>query len=279
MGTLYLVATPIGNLEDISRRAVRVLSEATRVLAEDTRRTVVLMDHLGLRVPLVSLHEHNEAARTDQALTWLGNGDNLALVSDAGTPLISDPGERLVRAAVAAGHEVVPLPGPSAVLTALVSSGLASGSFVFLGFPPRSGRARDRLLDRVAGSEETVVLFESPVRLDSLLADLVNTCGEERLVSVARELTKVHEEVFRGTLTAALSYYEQTPPRGEVTVVIESLPDPGPPDAVDREVARTLARALVHEGLRPSHAAREVARRLGLPRNLAYEIVQGIGPE
>ena len=256
-----------------------MLSEATRVLAEDTRRTVVLMDHLGLRVPLVSLHEHNEAARTDQALAWLGEGEKLALVSDAGTPLISDPGERLVRAAADAGHEVVPLPGPSAVLTALVSSGLASSSFVFLGFPARRGRDRDRLLDRVAGSEETVVLFESPERLDSLLADLASACGEERLVSVARELTKVHEDVFRGTLAEALRYYERTPPRGEVTVVIESLPDPGPPDAVDREVARTLARTLVHEGLRPSHAAREVARRLGLPRNLAYEIVQGLGPE
>ena len=279
MGTLYLVATPIGNLEDISRRAARVLSEATRVLAEDTRRTVVLMDHLGLRVPLVSLHEHNEAARTDQALAWLGEGENLALVSDAGTPLISDPGERLVRAAADAGHEIVPLPGPSAVLTALVSSGLASGSFVFLGFPARRGRERSRLLDRVAGSEETVILFESPERLDSLLADLANACGEERRVSVARELTKIHEEVFRGTLAEALRYYGGTPPRGEVTVVIESLPEPGPPDAVDHEAARTLALTLVHEGLRPSHAAREVARRLGLPKNLAYEIVQGLGPE
>ena len=256
-----------------------MLSEATRVLAEDTRRTVVLMDHLGLRVPLVSLHEHNEAARTDQALAWLGDGEKLALVSDAGTPLISDPGERLVRAAADAGHEVVALPGPSAVLTALVSSGLASSSFVFLGFPARRGRDRDRLLDRVADSEETVVLFESPARLGSLLADLANACGEERLVSVARELTKVHEDVFRGTLAEALRYYERTPPRGEVTVVIESWPGPGPPDVVDREVARTLARTLVHEGLRPSHAAREVARRLGLPRNLAYEIVQGLGPE
>ena len=279
MGTLYLVATPIGNLEDVTRRAVRVLSEVTRVLAEDTRRTVVLMDHLGLRVPLVSLHEHNEAGRTDQALAWLGEGENLALVSDAGTPLISDPGERLVRAAAEAGHEVVPLPGPSAVLSALVSSGLASGSFVFLGFPPRKGEERSQLLDRVAGSEETVVLFESPERLDSLFADLAPACGEERRVAVARELTKVHEEVFRGTLAEAVLYYERTPPRGEVTVVIESSPERGPPDAVDQEVARTLARTLVHEGLRPSHAAREVARRLGLPRNLAYEIVQGLGRE
>jgi 16S rRNA (cytidine1402-2'-O)-methyltransferase len=148
-----------------------------------------------------------------------------------------------------------------------------------LGFPARRGRERSRLLDRVAGSEETVVLFESPERLGSLLADLANECGEERRVSVARELTKVYEDIFRGTLAGALRYYEQTPPRGEVTVVVESLPEPGPPDVADREVARTLARILVQQGLRPSHAAREVARRLGLPRNLAYEIVQEIGVE
>ena len=279
MGTLYLVATPIGNLEDISRRAARVLSEVTRVLAEDTRRTVVLMEHLGLRVPLVSLHEHNEAARTEQALAWLAGGEDLALVSDAGTPLISDPGDRLVRAAVEAGHAIVPLPGPSAVLTALVSSGLPSDRFVFLGFPPRRGGERSRLLDRVAGSEETVILFESPERLGSLLGDLAGVCGEGRRVAVARELTKVHEEVVRGTLAEALRYYEETPPRGEVTVVIESAAERGPPDAADQAAARSLARALVDEGLRPSHAAREVARRLGLPKNLAYEIVQEVERE
>ena len=256
-----------------------MLSEVTRVLAEDTRRTVVLMDHLGLRVPLVSLHEHNEAGRTDQALVWLGQGEDLALVSDAGTPLISDPGERLVRAAAEAGHKVVPLPGPSAVLSALVSSGLASGRFTFLGFAPRRGKERSQTLDRVSGSEETVVLFESPERLPSLLADLAQTCGEERRVAVARELTKVHEEVFRGTLAEAFLHYERNRARGEVTVVIEAVPDRGPPDAVDHAAARTLASTLVQEGLRPSHAAREVARRLGLPRNLAYEIVQGLGQE
>src|SRR5688572_11761553 len=200
MGTLYLVATPIGNLEDISRRAARVLGEVTRVLAEDTRRTAVLLDHLGVRAPLVSLHEHNEAERTEEALGWLAAGDDLALVSDAGTPLVSDPGARLVRAAAGGGHAVVPLPGASAVLAALVASGLSSDRFAFLGFPPRKGVERARLLDRVAGAEETVVLFESPERLGTLLADLAEACGPERGVAVARELTKLHEQFVRGTL-------------------------------------------------------------------------------
>jgi 16S rRNA (cytidine1402-2'-O)-methyltransferase len=274
VGTLYLVATPIGNLEDISRRAARVLGEVARVLAEDTRRTAVLLNHLGAHPPLVSLHEHNEAERTDEALAWLEAGEDLALVSDAGTPLVSDPGARLVRAAADAGHNVVPLPGASAVLAALIASGLPTERFAFLGFPPRKGGERTGLLERVAGSEETVVLFESPERLGALLADLADACGEDRRVAVARELTKVHEEVVRGTLAEALRYYEENPPRGEVTLVVEGASAPPAADAADRAAARTLAQALVDEGLRPSHAAREVARRLGLPRNLAYEIVQ-----
>jgi 16S rRNA (cytidine1402-2'-O)-methyltransferase len=279
VGTLYLVATPIGNLEDISRRAARVLGEVTRVLAEDTRRTAVLLNHLGAHPPMVSLHEHNEAERTGEALGWLDAGEDLALVSDAGTPLVSDPGARLVRAAADAGHPVVPLPGASAVLAALVASGLSSERFAFLGFPPRKGIQRTQLLERVAASEETVILFESPERLGALLADLAEACGEERGVAVARELTKVHEEVVRGTLAKALRYYEETPPRGEVTLVVEGASVSLAPDAADRAAARTLAQALVDEGLRPSHAAREVARRLGLPRNLAYEIVQTLEHE
>ena len=253
-----------------------MLSEVSRVLAEDTRRTAVLLDHLGVRVPLVSLHEHNEAGRSGEVLGWLAAGEDLALVSDAGTPLVSDPGDRIVRMAAAAGHAVVPLPGASAVLAALVASGLPSERFVFLGFAPRKGGERARLLDRVAGSEETVIVFESPERLRALLSDLSEVCGPERRVAVARELTKIHEEIVRGTLAETLRYYEGCPARGEVTVVVEPMIEPGEPDAVDREAARSLARALLNDGSRPSQAAREVARRLGLPRNLAYEIVQGL---
>lgn len=276
VGTLYLVSTPIGNLEDVTRRAARILGEVSRVLAEDTRRTAVLLEHLGLRVPLVSLHEHNEAERCGEVLGWLAEGAALALVSDAGTPLVSDPGHRLVRAAAEAGHRVVPLPGPSAVLAALVASGLPSERFAFLGFVPRKGGERARTLDRIAGTEEAVVVFESPERLGALLADLEEACGADREVAVARELTKVHEQVVRGTVAEAGRYYQEHPARGEVTLVIAPTAVGAEPDAADEAAARTLARALVEEGIRPSHAAREVARRLGLPRNLAYEIVQGL---
>ncbi len=278
MATLYLVATPIGNLEDVTRRAARVLGEVDRVLAEDTRRSAVLLDHLGVRTPLVSLHEHNEEGRARQVLGWLDAGENLALVSDAGTPLVSDPGARLVDAVIGAGHAVVPVPGPSAVISALVASGLSPERFAFLGFPPRQGKERERLLDRVARSEETCVLFESPWRLEALLAALEARCGGERRAAVAREMTKLHEEVRRGTLEELRRYYQEDTPKGEVTVVVDAgeALDTG---AVDAAAAEALARALLEEGLRPSQAAREVARRLGVPRNAAYQVVQSLAEE
>lgn len=278
MSTLYLVSTPIGNLDDLTVRAARVLRDADRILAEDTRRTRILADHVGAEAPLVSLHAHNEAERTRAVLGWLDAGEELALVSDAGTPLVSDPGGRVVNAVAAAGHRVIPIPGPSAVLAALVASGLPVETFAFLGFPPRKGKDRSALLDRVATSTETVILFESPNRLTRLLEELVERCGEERQVAVAREITKVHEEFVRGTLSEALRYYEEHPPRGEVTVVVgrgDNAPvDPG----VLEEDARALARDLLEEGGRPSGVAREVARRLDLPRNTAYRIVHELDP-
>jgi len=276
MGALHLVSTPIGNLADVTRRAAEVLGSVDTVLAEDTRRTRILLEHLGLKTPLRSLHAHNEAERVAEVLDALDRGDELALVSDAGTPGVSDPGSRLVRAAAEAGHRIVPVPGPSAVLAALAGSGLPADRFAFLGFPPRKGGERDALLERVASAAETVVLFESPERLGALLADLEALCGPERRVAVARELTKVHEEFVRGTIEEARRYYGENPPRGEVTVVVGAAPEVGEPDAVDEEAARALARALLDEGHRPSRAAREVSRRLGVPRNLAYEIVHSL---
>ncbi len=275
MATLYLVSTPIGNLDDLSPRAARVLGEVDRVLAEDTRRTGVLMQHLGAHTPMVSLHAHNEAERTERVLAWLEAGESLALVSDAGTPLVSDPGDRLVTAAAAAGHDVVPLPGPSAVLAALVGSGLPAARFTFLGFADRKGKARAGLLARVARAEETVVLFESPQRLDALLRDLAEACGPEREVAVARELTKVHEEFVRGTVVEVRDHFVAHPPRGEVTVVV------GPSAAEadegsDEEAARSLARSLLERGLRASEVAQEVSRHAGVSRNTAYRIVQDV---
>jgi 16S rRNA (cytidine1402-2'-O)-methyltransferase len=224
---------------------------------------------------MVSLHAHNEAERVRRVVGWLDAGETLALVSDAGTPVVSDPGGRLVHAVVEAGHEVVPIPGASAVLAALVGSGLSGDRFVFLGFPERKGKARGELLGRVASATEPVVLFESPQRLARLLEDLAAACGGERGVSVARELTKVHEEFVRGTLAEALAYYREHPPRGEVSLVVAPA-DGAPDDTAAEEEAGQVARALLDEGTKPSQVARELTRRLGLARNAAYRIVQEV---
>ncbi len=276
MATLYVVSTPIGNLADLSPRAADTLRSVRRILAEDTRRTRVLAAHAGAQASLVSLHEHNEAERTGKILEWLAAGEDLALVTDAGTPLVSDPGGRVVRAVAEAGFEVVPIPGPSAVLAALVGSGLPSGRFAFLGFAERKGGARRELLERVAGSRETVVLFESPNRLAPLLEDLAQACGRGRAVAVARELTKVHEEFFRGTLEEAIAYYRDRPARGEVTVVVAPAEDAAVRG--DRtEAVRLLAEELLALGGKPSEVARKVAERLDVARNEAYRIVHDLG--
>ncbi len=275
MATLYLVSTPIGHLGDLSPRAADTLRSVDRILAEDTRRTRILANHAEARAPLVSLHAHNERARIARILGWLEAGESLALVSDAGTPLVSDPGGRVVAAVAEGGYDIVPIPGPSAVLAALISSGLPTDRFVFLGFPERKGKGRRTLLDRVASSEETVVLFESPRRLVALLEALVEACGPERRVSVARELTKIHEEIRRGTLVEVAAYYRERPPKGEVTLVVAA----GEQDALaaDREAeAVSLAEELIGEGMKPSAAARELANRLRVARNDAYRIVHDL---
>ena len=276
MSTLYLVSTPIGNLSDVTDRAREVLDAVDLVLAEDTRRSRILLDHLDIPTDLRSLHAHNEAERTDEVLELLEQGMDLALVSDAGTPLVSDPGARVVAAAADGGHRVVPIPGPSAVLAALAASGLPADRFTFLGYPPRKGGERDEVLERVATADETVVLFESPERLEALLVDLDRLCGPRRRLAVARELTKVHEEIVRGTIPDVHRYYQEHSPRGEITVVVEAAPEREGPDAVDEAAARALARALLEEGMRPSRASREVARRLGIPRNAAYRLVHSL---
>lgn len=272
MGRLYVVSTPIGNLEDVSARAVRILGEVARVLAEDTRRTRILLSRHGVRTSVLSAHVGNEEARARQVVGWLDAGEELALVTDAGTPLLSDPGARIVRATIGAGHEVVPIPGASALLAALVGSGLDATRFTFLGFPPRSGGERTRRLEEVAASPHTVVLYEAANRLPRLLADLAAACGPERNAVVARELTKAHEEFARGTLEQLIAYYPEAP-RGEVVVLVESAPDgPGAAEEAGEETARVLARALLEAGRRPSAVARELARELGIARNRAYEI-------
>ncbi len=276
MSTLYIVATPIGNLSDTSGRAIELLGSVDGVLAEDTRRTKVLMDHFELRAPLTSLHEHNEASRIGSIVDRLDSGQRLALVSDAGTPLLSDPGERLVLTVVEAGHDVVPVPGPSAVLTALVGAGFPTVPFTFHGFLPRKKGPRREILERIVGAGETSVVFEAPRRLGALLSDLVGLAGEERQVVVAREMTKIHEEFFRGTMGDAARYYGERPPRGEITVVVSPKAEEETEQRVDAAAARALAEALLAEGLTQSRAAREVSVRLKIAKNLAYEIVHSL---
>lgn len=272
MARLYIVSTPIGNLSDMTYRAVEVLGSVSRVLAEDTRRTGVLLKRYEIDARLVSAHEHNEAGRAEQVVEWLDGGDDLALVSDAGTPLVSDPGARLVEAAVSAGHDVVPIPGPSAVLAALVASGLPAEPFTFYGFIARSGAERTDRLAELATLPHTAVLYESPERLVRLLDDLAERSAPERRVSVARELTKLHEDHQRGTLSDVADHYREAGVRGEVVVVVDGAA--GVAVEVDEAAAEALAGALLEAGQRPSVVAREVSRRLSVPRNHAYEIVQ-----
>ncbi|HWV57369.1 MAG TPA: 16S rRNA (cytidine(1402)-2'-O)-methyltransferase [Longimicrobiales bacterium] len=276
MSRLYIVSTPIGNLGDFTHRGEEVLSGVSRILAEDTRRTGVLLRHYGIRTRMVSLHAYNEVERASRILEWLAAGEELALVSDAGTPLLSDPGARIVRKVVEAGYEVVPVPGASALLASLVASGLDPEPFTFYGFLPRGGRRRRELLDTVARLDHTAVLYEAPGRLVALLDELAGPCGPDRRVVVAREVTKLHEEFRRGTLAEVAAYYRETPPRGEIVVMVAGRAAPADAAAAEGTEAQELARTLLSSGMRPSAAARELAKRLGTSRNRAYDVVQAI---
>jgi 16S rRNA (cytidine1402-2'-O)-methyltransferase len=277
MGTLYLVSTPIGNLEDLSPRAARVLGEVDGILAEDTRHTAKLLHAFGLRTPMISFHRHNERGRAAGILSRLADGASLALVSDAGTPLVSDPGESLVDAVRAAGHTVVPIPGPSAVLAALVASGLPSIPFTFLGFVPRKGRARSEWIERARTAKETLIFFESPERTEALLESLDGAGMAHRPIALARELTKRFEEIRKGSVAELLEAVRATPPRGEVTLVLgPAVDDPDVDAEADAAVVEELVRSLLNEGLAPSRVAREVAERARIPKNEAYRIVQGL---
>lgn len=268
-GTLYLVGTPIGNLEDMSPRAVRVLREADLIGAEDTRHTLKLLNHFGIRTAMRSYHQHNEAERAAEFLACLRDGKAVALVTDAGMPGVSDPGEKLVRAAVEAGVSVVPVPGPSAGLLALAASGLPTSTFLFLGFLPREGAGRRAALARLAGEEGTAVIYEAPHRLVRTLADLAEVLGGGREIVVARELTKVHEEFRRGTLDEILAFYRGNPAKGEFTLVLAGRGGQ-PADRPSLAEAAAEVGALEAAGLSTAKAAREVAARLGLPKNALY---------
>jgi 16S rRNA (cytidine1402-2'-O)-methyltransferase len=271
MATLHIVATPIGNLEDVTFRALRVLREVDQVYAEDTRRTRVLLDHFDIPQRPISLHAHNEAARTTQVISALADGRDVALVSDAGTPLVSDPGERLVAAVVEAGFRVEAVPGASAVLTALAVSGLSTEQVLFLGFLPRKSGGRRRLLEAQRGRPETLVLFESPRRVAGTLAEIAEVLGDRPAV-LARELTKRHEEVLRGRASELARSLEAEPPRGECTLVIGGASDEEvaverawSPAALDAALEAELS-----AGCSVKEAAAAVAQRTGQAKRALY---------
>ena len=263
MPCLYLVATPIGNLEDISLRALRVLREVGLIAAEDTRKTRRLLTAHNIKARLISYHEHNRMARLPQILARLREMD-VALVSEAGTPGISDPGYELVIAASGEGIPVVPIPGPSVVVTALAVSGLPTSQFTYLGFLPRRRRERQRLLAAVAHERRTLVAFEAPHRLRATLADIAECMGDRR-IAVCRELTKLHEEVFRGTVKEALEHFRE--PRGEFTLVIEG----SSAESSEAEVPDAELRRLRDEGLPAREAVARVSQAFGLPRKKVYQ--------
>jgi 16S rRNA (cytidine1402-2'-O)-methyltransferase len=269
-GTLYVVATPLGNLADLSQRAKDILCSVDLVAAEDTRRSRILLSQVGARAAMVSVHAHAAPTHAGRVLKALAGGQSVALLTDAGTPGISDPGAELVRAAREAGAAVVPLPGPSAVVTALSISGLPADRYTFVGFLPRAGTARRALLARVAASEWTVVVFEAANRTAKLLEDLAAALGADRRAAVARELTKVHEECRTGTLQELAGHYRASPPRGEVTVVVAGAT--ARPERSDPEALHRRAQALLAQGMSRRDVAGQLAGEFGISRNEAYRV-------
>jgi len=272
MGTLYLVATPIGNLEDMSARAIRILREARLIAAEDTRHTGKLLKHFEIATPLTSYFEHNKFNKIEIVLKTLAEGD-AALVSDAGTPALNDPGYELVCAALEAGYAVIPIPGPAAPIAALVVSGLPTDSFLYLGYLPHKSNERRKFLERVIDYPYTLILLESPYRIVEALEDIHSTLGERR-IAVAREMTKMFEQYWRGPVSGALDYFKSQPARGEFVLVIEGCRD----NDVGQWTEQKL-NAAIRKGLKASEAPSQLAARLaeesGWQRREIYKRITG----
>ena len=266
-GSLFVVATPIGNLGDITLRAVEVLKSVSVIVAEDTRHSRTLMTHLGISTPMTAYHEHNEARESPRLVRRMMAGESVALISDAGTPLLSDPGARLVAAALEAGLRVVPVPGASALLSALVASGISADQFTFLGFLPRKGGERESMLRIISRSPFTTVLYESPQRVSATLADLVEAGCGDRAAALARELTKRFEEVRHGTVA---SLHEGTADgmRGEIVLVIAGAAERAPTEAEARDTVTRMR----SEGASSRDIIERLTDELGVPRNVAYKL-------
>jgi 16S rRNA (cytidine1402-2'-O)-methyltransferase len=269
-GTLFVVATPIGNLEDITVRALRVLREVAVIAAEDTRRTAHLLARHAIATPTTSLHQHNETAKSASIIDRLRRGDAVALVSDAGTPTVSDPGSQLIRDAIAAGIRVEPVPGPSAVLAALTASGFETGSFAFLGFPPTKAQDRKRWFEKLTAVGGTVVFFEAPHRIIETLGDLQRLAGDCD-VSVSRELTKAHEETVRGQISQVIQHFSA--PIGEFTVVIR-VTERERAVTSDEDVLAQFGEMTTIPGITKRKAVGLLARRHGLPPNHVYALIE-----
>lgn len=271
-GTLTVVATPIGNLGDITPRAVEALAQADTIAAEDTRRTLQLLNHLGIKNNLISYYRHNEEARVDYMLSLLEQGQNIALVSDAGTPGISDPGQVLVQAATEAGYPVTMTPGPAACIQALVLSGLPTDRFVFEGFLPMNKKNRRTRMEHLAGETRTMVFYEAPHKLVNTLEDMAKTWGGDRRIALCREMTKLHEEIIRTTIDEALEMYAQQPPKGEYVLVVAGGEEISEPAELTSETIVDAIQRHIDAGMRLKEASKEAAKELGIPARDAYQM-------
>ena len=270
MGILYLVSTPIGNLDDISARAIKTLAEVKIIAAEDTRQTRKLLSHYHINASITSYHEHNKVEKIPYLLKELENSD-IAVVSDAGTPALNDPGYELVRAAIQAGYRVSPIPGACASIAALVASGLPSDKFFYLGYLPRKKKERQRLLQEFSELTSTLIALEVPHRLMATLADLAEALGDERQIAIARELTKIHEEIFRGSIEEAREYFSAQPPRGEFTLVISGYQAPS--DRWREDHLRREIQNLLDSNCLPATISSQMAKKSGWSRREIYQIV------
>ena len=266
-GTLYVIATPIGNLEDITYRAVRILQEVSLIAAEDTRHSRKLLNHYGINTSLISYHEHNEGSRSAQLIAKLQSDQSIALISDAGTPCIADPGYRLVSNCRLQGVPVVAVPGPSAVVAALSISGLPTDAFRFVGFLPAKTHGRCQFLEQVSNEKQTIACYEAPHRLLSCLADIGEVCGADRPIAIARELTKRHEELFSGTVAEALEYFAQSSVKGELVLLLGSAPERQP----EGTVRETLLRLREETDLSWKEIVKQVAKEFGVPGSDVYK--------
>ncbi|MFO5527161.1 MAG: 16S rRNA (cytidine(1402)-2'-O)-methyltransferase [Cuspidothrix sp.] len=273
-GTLYIVATPIGNLEDMTFRAVRILQAVDMIAAEDTRHTGRLLQHFQVKTPQISYHEHNSNSRIPELLEYLQYGKAIALVSDAGMPGISDPGYELIKACIDEGITVVPIPGASAVITALSAAGLPTDKFIFDGFLPSKRQQRKEYLESLQSESRTLVFYESPHRLRDTLADLETVLGSDRSIVIARELTKLYEEFWRGTIGEAIADYQQREPQGEYTLLVAGTSS-SQPQLTETELKTELLQ-IMQDGISRSQASRQLAKDTGLSRRYLYQLALAI---